>query len=143
MATTEWEGWQAIGERLKTDGYDALDDHERVWLNVRSFADQMEAGGITAYFYHPWTGALDDLLAALALLDASEVQHQVARVARLFEGGVPADDDERNEAMERWADEANEKLLERIDDDLLPRMPDLEARLAAYLRREGVLDPDG
>lgn len=142
MTATEWERWQELSERLKIDGYDALDDRERVWISVRGFVDQMENGGITAYFYNPWTGVLDDLLAALALLDANEVQYQVARVARLFEGGVPTDVDERNEAMERWADEANEKLLELIDDDLMPRMPDLSARLASYLRREGVLGTD-
>jgi hypothetical protein len=58
---------------------------------------------------------------------------------RRFGRAVPADLDERNEAIDSWADGGAEAVIaDAIDEELQPLLRDLELRLEAYLRAAGL-----
>lgn len=61
------------------------------------------------------------------------------RVAALFGRAVPADLDERNEAIASWEDGGSEAVIaDAVDEEHQPLLPDLERRLDAYLRAAGL-----
>lgn len=128
--------WEAVCERWATEGYDALSREERLWFNVRSLIDAVEGGGLISYFYNLGADSYGDMLQALDQLGAGSVKAQVERVIRLFPGGVPGDVEGRNRVIDSWDDDDKsvDRLLEEVDDALMPQMEELERRLASFVR---------
>jgi hypothetical protein len=67
------------------------------------------------------------------------VLQEVERVANLFPHGVPESIEERNQIISSWPDGGpHEDVLDEVDDVLMPLMPDLEAKLDAFLHGAGL-----
>jgi hypothetical protein len=134
--------WSDICRRWGEQGYDSLSRPERTWLNIRSLIDSVENGGVISYFYNSGAATVGDCLDDLRALGAEVVRVQVERVCALFPDGVPIDQSERNKVIDSWSeDEKNdstERLLEEVDDILMPLMADVENRLGEFLARSGL-----
>ena len=132
--------WNEVCERFGKSGYSALSPQEQLWLNVRSLIDSIESGGLVSYFYNSSADTLSDCLSALDELGQGEVKKHVQRVCALFPGGVPKDIGGRNAVINSWDDSDIEvdKLLDGIDETLMPMMAELEAKLTSYLQRCGL-----
>jgi len=131
------KGWEMLCDKLASSGYSALSERERVWFNIRALIDAVEGGGIISYFYNSGANTLGDCTAALERLGASDVKRQIDRVSALFPGSVPTSVADRNVIVDSWdeAGEAADKILEEVDDVLMPMMEDLEEELARFLER--------
>ena len=139
MNSDEHRGWQALCGRRKISGYSSLSDGERVWLNVRWLIDSVENGGLISYFYNSAADTFADCLGALRELSAHDVLLRVEQVAALFGAEVPATVVARNDVIDAWPDdEGRDQLLERIDEELMPMMPELEDQLRTFLIRVGL-----
>lgn len=133
--------WHALCEkRYGKDGYTALTKDEKVWLNVRGKIDSTNNGGLISFFYNSGADTLPDALDALNVLGAGDVRLQVERVCALFGDQVPSSIDARNAIIDAWPDGDRKlgALLEKVDDYLYGRFPDLEGRLEAFLKRTGL-----
>ena len=128
-----------LSERGRTDGYGSLTDTAKVWLNIRSFIDSVENGGLISYFYNPSADTFTDCAAALQTLEARAVYEQVMRLAACFGSSVPTNIEQRNDVIDSWSDDGYEdELIQEIDDILMPLMPELEQRLAHFLSARGI-----
>lgn len=136
MGDSVQTGWEAVCERWAAGGYGALSGEERLWFNVRSLIDAVEGGGLMSYFYNSGADSYGDMLRALDRLEAGSVKAQVERVVQLFPGGVPGDVEGRNRVIDSWEDddESVDRLLEEVDDALMPQMEELERRLDVFVR---------
>ncbi len=133
--------WHALCEkRYGQSGYSALTNDEKVWLNVRAIIDSTNNGGLISFFYNSYADTLPDSLEALNALGAGDVRLQVERVCTLFGDQVPSNVDARNAIINSWpdGDTKRDALLEKVDDYLYSRFPDLENRLDTFLRKTGL-----
>jgi hypothetical protein len=133
--------WNALcDKRYGQGGYSALTNDEKVWLNVRAIIDSTNNGGLISFFYNSYADTLTDSLEALNVLGAGDVRLQVERVCVLFGDHVPSDGDARNAIINSWpdGDKKRSALLNKIDDYLYDRFPDLEKRLEAFVRKSGL-----
>jgi Domain of unknown function (DUF4375) len=140
MNSGEHRGWQSLCDRTEISGYSSLSNDEHVWLNVRWLVDSVENGGLISYFYNSAADTFADCLGALRELGAHGVLLRVEQVAALFGAEVPATVVARNDVIDAWLDdEGRDELLERIDAELMPMMPEVEDQLRTFLIRVGLL----
>jgi len=130
--------WHAVCEKWSREGFDALSHPEKVWLVIRGLIDATNNGGLASYFYNS-TG--DHYLYCLqALDDAVAVKDQVTAIGHLFGDSVPEDSDQRNNIIDDWDGEFDEKLDE-IDEAILPLLDALDGKLQYFLETSGCLKP--
>jgi hypothetical protein len=126
--------WQGLCGRLEAVGYAALSGDERTWLNVRRLIDSVENGGLISYFYNSGADTFLDCRAALDQLGAQTVIAHVDRVAGLFGPEVPLTLEKRNAVIDSWPnDGVRNRILEEVDEQVVPLMHELEDTLEAFL----------
>ena len=133
--------WIALCEKWEARGYESLSADEKVWMNVRALIDAVENGGVTSFYYNSGADTLADAMAALRRLGAHEVAAQIERVNRLFPGGVPTSIDARNAVIDSWDGSAQiDRLIEEVDEKLMPMFQELELSLEQFVRQQGLAD---
>jgi hypothetical protein len=134
--------WTELCDRWSQVGYASLSRPEKTWLNIRSLIDSIENGGIISYFYNSGADTLGDCLADLTALGAGEVVESVNQVCGLFPNGVPSGMEDRNAAIDSWAESPRQdeidELLTQVGDALFPLVADLERRLAGHIEQHGL-----
>ncbi|WP_197204003.1 DMP19 family protein [Crateriforma conspicua] len=135
--------WKAVCTKMSTQGYNSLDEAEQVWLNARGLIDAVHDGGLVSYFYNGWADDYDDMIDALTELEAFDVLEIVEQFGGLFGDEVPDDINQRNSIIDSWGENGPEsKYCDRVDDDLMPLLDELEnGPLRAFLVKHG-FNPD-
>jgi hypothetical protein len=132
--------WQFLCERWVRLGYECLTEDERVWFNLRTLIDAVENGGLISYFYNSGADTIGDCRIALRRLDAMDVFARVDAVAALFGSDVPAKVDERNRILDSWPDDsAQDVVLEKMNEGLIPLVSELDSKLDSFLKERGLV----
>lgn len=133
------KAWGRLCDKWRAQGYGALSEPERVWLNVRCLIDSIQNGGLISYYYNSGADDLRDCMAGLRQLGAVSVLRAVDRVNALFPDGVPTSVRGRNEVIDAWPDDGRiGSLLSGLDDEIMPLMESLEASLDKYIVENGL-----
>jgi hypothetical protein len=140
MQQSEHPAWTNLCDSYARNGYDALSNEYRLWLNVRSLIDSAENGALISYYFNSGADHLADCMTALRALGATSALEAIEDMNRRFPDGlVPTDIDARNAIISSWADtEKVESALAAIDRRFAESLPDLEQRLLDYLKRIGI-----
>jgi len=137
MGLSAKKDWYWLCDRWEHEGYESLNQSEKLWLNTRSLIDSVNNGGLISYFYNSDADRIEDCIAALGQLRALDVLLQVERLAKLF-GSSISTIEERNQIISAWSDYGCEHALcEETDNVLMPQMKQLEKTLEAYLKQHG------
>jgi len=132
--------WQRLCGRLEDVGYAALSNDERKWLNVRWLIDSIENGGLISYFYNSGADTLLDCRAALDQIGAQTIIPHLDRVAELFGPEVPLTLGKRNAVIDSWPEDGvRDRILEEVDEQVMPLMQELEDKLRAFLTEGGLV----
>lgn len=119
--------WNTVCDKMISEGYNSLEEHEQVWIVVRGLIDAVNDGGLVSYFYNSWADDYEDMINALTQLEAFEVLELVEEFGEFFGDEVPDDINERNAIINSWDQNSPEsRYSESVDSKLMPLLEQLE-----------------
>ncbi len=76
--------WEDLVEKVYSEGYDVLTDHEKVWFNIQCLIQAVNGGGFIGYYSNAEADAVDDCVRALEVIGAANTRRLVERMNGLF-----------------------------------------------------------
>ncbi len=128
-----------LGTRVQRAGLRSLSEPERVAYLVWAFAPELDNGGADTFFYNESGRFAEQTVDALQSIAARDLAEALEAVIECFpDGEVPADQDERTEALEDAARDL-EDVLDELREAYEERGPDRvrKATLRFYQAQTG------
>jgi hypothetical protein len=102
--------------RAEVSGFEALDERDRTLYCAWTFCGEVDAGGFEQFFLGDSGERARDTVEALERIGATDAADLLERAIRLFPSGrVPADRDDRDDAMEDLGPEGRAELARLAD----------------------------
>ena len=128
------EAWQQVENKFAQGGEEALKQDEWMWLLLRNFIDAVEADGMLGFYAGAAADYLEQTMAALLKIDATEACRILEQINTLFPE-LPLNADERTKVIEGWQDDAYFRLIRELEDQFFELQPQLEEKLDDLVAR--------
>lgn len=134
-----WENaWMDLIEKVMMEGYETLNEDERIWFNIRTLMDSIDDGGILGYFNDSNGDHIEETLEDLEKIGCDEVVRMLMSICGLFPDDKPSRDlEKRIEVMESWANEGQDfsDFFEAVDENFYVIEDELEESLEPIIQR--------